>query len=386
MELLEGVGLGKQQERLIHGKAVTDLDQYPYPKDFSIYSHRYRVAYDFEFTRGCFGKCTYCISSGNDRFGKAMRSRSVKGVLTGLSYYMKKYRFSTLVILDDNAPSNKKKFSDFCQQVSTLYPALTINLSSRVDCFTEETAKALSLFPCATVWFGFESNSPRILEFLRKNVSIEQNYRAASLCKKYNIQIGANVLVGVPTERERDFRITYDFTKEIEPDFLHYNVLSPHPGTWVYDYCRSNGLLKDPRTFDGYDHVEGLIRDGLIRGVDYNRIRSWWPHFESCVKNYDPLTSGVLFERAGDFERALKEFEKAFSSHGKSVRALFHSGSLQKRLGNMAKAISFFEQMEQYPCMETDVEYFAKRHFHCGELYFERGEKERAAREFAACL
>ena len=57
---------------------------------------------------------------------------------------------------------------------------------------------------CVSVTFGFESGSNRILKFLNKNTTIEQAYKAIEISNKVGLKIRGQLMVGLPSETEKD--------------------------------------------------------------------------------------------------------------------------------------------------------------------------------------
>lgn len=381
VDLLQAIDKGETKERIIRGVVVKDMDAFPRAKDFPMYAHMYRLVHNIEFGRGCPGRCTYCISWDEVMYGRRIKQRSIDKIIEGIEYYKQKYDFYNIAIEDVNATSRKKKFIEFCERLTSRYPNLRLTISTRVDCFDDDIARAMSLFNEAIVWFGFETVSPHLLKFLKKRVELEQNYKAAEICNKHKIDIGANVLVGIPTQTDEDIQKMYNFIKGIRPTLLYYNVLSPFPGTEIARYCKENNLIGPDIPYERYE-VGQILRNGLIKGIDYNRVREWLPKFASCTRNADPLSIGIMFEQGKNYEEALEHYRKA----EKSLRSIYHIASLLKRTGRHTEALSFFEEMDGFRCDGSNSYYYAQRHFHRGEIYYERGEFDKAREDFRKCL
>ncbi|MFQ5561487.1 MAG: radical SAM protein, partial [Nitrospinota bacterium] len=322
-------------------------------------------------------------------FGPGIKQRSLKSVFESLRYY-NKYNFYNIAIEDVNATTDRKRFVKFCEMLAEFKPNVRLTISTRVDSFNQEIATALSLLNEAIVWFGFESMSSRLMKFLNKGVNIKKNYAAAEICHRHGIDIGANVLVGIPTETTGDIKKTYDFIKDISPSQLYYNVLSPFPGTKIAEYCKSKGVLADIESYERYD-VGQVIQKGIIKSVDYDVVRAWMPKFYECVKGHSralPLERGLVFERGCDFDKAFIEYGKALKSNEDPVRTLYHLGSLLKRTGKSDAALETFNKMNRFDgsANSQNLFYLAQRHFHRGELFYEKKEREMAKKDFQECL
>jgi len=112
---------------------------------------------------------------------------------------------------------------------------------------------------------GFESGNQRVLNFLRKGTTVEMNYEAARICKKYGVRIWANYMLGMPTETKEEVKDTVKMIKAIKPYRPSPAFFTPHPGSDLYDYCEKNGLslIKSHRDFSRSP------TGPKIKGVDY---------------------------------------------------------------------------------------------------------------------
>jgi anaerobic magnesium-protoporphyrin IX monomethyl ester cyclase len=280
-QLLDDLVNGKARNNVVPGEILNHLDDLPLPHLFREWDPCYRDSYAIEIARGCPGRCTYCVS-GERKFYKKMRFRSPDHVLRELDHVYDRYRFRHLLFLDVCASTRPKFFTALLTKLLERYAHLDITTQDRVDSFNDEVAHLLSRFNNCMVWFGFESASPRILKFIGKHTTPEQGMRAAELCHKYNLDIGANVLIGIPTETNKEIQQTYDFIKSIKPKMLFCNILSPFPGTQIHHYCKDNGILPELDTHERYE-LRHVLEKGFIKGIDYERIRYWHWMFNRLI-------------------------------------------------------------------------------------------------------
>jgi radical SAM superfamily enzyme YgiQ (UPF0313 family) len=280
--LLDQIEQGQRPPRVIDGPLVEDLDSLPLPHLFPEWSRKYRAMYALEVARGCPARCTYCVS-GEKKFYKRMRFRSIPHVLREIDHAYQTYPFRQLLFLDVNATTKRQAFNDLLGALNQKYPQLEVTVQERVDSFEEQTAQILARFKRGVVWFGFESTSPRILKFINKEADMDQARRAVALCKRYSLSIGANALIGIPGETDEDVQQTLAFFLEVDPDMLYCNILSPFPGTKIHQYCKEQGLLYDGLTAGRYD-IRRVLAEGIIKGIDYRKIRIWHRMFNLLIR------------------------------------------------------------------------------------------------------
>ena len=65
-------------------------------------------------------------------------------------------------------------------------------------------------------------------------------------------------MFGYPGETLDEMRQTIDFSVELDPDLAQYTILTPYPGTPIYDELKASGLI-DQVGWDAYTFVEPII-------------------------------------------------------------------------------------------------------------------------------
>jgi radical SAM superfamily enzyme YgiQ (UPF0313 family) len=185
-----------------------------------------------------------------------------------------------VVVVDSIATLDDRLAQGFVAALADL-PGVGVQLNAHVNKFSAALAERLTaLGDRASVWFGFESGSDRMLRFLDKGHTAAAAERKARRCLESGARLGVNLLLGVPTETPDDVARTMAFASllvELEAYegqvLLNPNILNPLPGTTLYDWCRAEDLLWDPADFSIWtvDRIEQEGR-GPLRGVDYSDV------------------------------------------------------------------------------------------------------------------
>jgi radical SAM superfamily enzyme YgiQ (UPF0313 family) len=124
-------------------------------------------------------------------------------------------------------------------------------INARTNLMTEETARLLSEIGTVSVGFGMESGNERTLRYLKGgSVSVEDNYNAVKILHKYGIAANASFIIGSPDETKEEILDTYNFIKTSGLDFVDVFVLTPFPGTPVWEYAKSIGVVQDDMDWD----------------------------------------------------------------------------------------------------------------------------------------
>lgn len=265
---------------------VADLRLVPPVADYSIYKPvfeqyegpAFRSIY-VELSRGCFKSCTFCEVAKTGAAWSRLRKIPLATIGSSIEHAVNNYGVNYILVADSIGTVFKSHFLQFMALMAERYKEVTLQFNSTVDCWDEERAAAARQLRC-TVWFGFESGSPRVLEFIQKGTSVEQAYRAARLCEANGIPCAFNVLLGLPGETEADYLKTLKVFAACPHVYPNPNIFNPLPGTALYEYCGARGLLKDRRDYSVWD-AERIQRSerGPLKGVDYELVLKYYKLF-----------------------------------------------------------------------------------------------------------
>jgi radical SAM superfamily enzyme YgiQ (UPF0313 family) len=143
---------------------------------------------------------------------------------------------------DDNFISDPDRILDFCRFVRPL--AVTWSCEARVSLASREILGQMREAGCRKVSFGVESGSPRILEKIKKGISVDRvtevfrNARTVGLLRTGFFQVGTH-----PDETIDDIRLTRKLIRRIDPDFIAVAIASPFPGTELHRTMKEQGLV-----------------------------------------------------------------------------------------------------------------------------------------------
>jgi radical SAM superfamily enzyme YgiQ (UPF0313 family) len=220
--------------------------------------------------RGCVFRCGFCKPGEDLIFGK-FRMRNIDHFFNEIEFLNTKYNFQTLMIDDDSFTLNPDYTLKFCDLYEQKI-GKPFFCQSRADfiCKHPDVMKRLKQAGLNMVFIGFESGSQRMLDFMRKDTTVEQNFEAAEICHKLDIKIWANFMVGLPTETRTEMQATFDMIRKIKPAHPSGAFFTPIVGTELYNYCKQNNLIisEDPA-------VLGSRNPSVpkIKGLDYGWMR-----------------------------------------------------------------------------------------------------------------
>jgi len=231
---------GRITHKIVQAECLKDLDKVPFP-DYSLLKTPC-VEANVLSTRGCPFCCSFCTTS---RMYHPYRERSVDNVIEEIRYY-KSLGFKYMNFEDDNFTANKERAKEICRRM--IAEGLTFKDSfffGRTDLAEDE--EMLSLFEQAhltCVLVGIESLNQASLDEVNKHQKIADIKACAKALSKHKIRLIASLVLGIDTDGPEDIKRNVDFAKSINAYTLQPAVLTPFPGTAVYQqYERENRMI-----------------------------------------------------------------------------------------------------------------------------------------------
>lgn len=272
-ELITDLESGKKRERIVKG-IQPNLDDIPFADRelFDCPEEPFVPYLEPPFVtviagRGCIYNCNYCQPAERMIFGRGVRRRSVANVIAELKELQAKFKFNSMMIHDDCLTEDKDWVMSFAREYRKPPLGQPFVAQSRPDliCKNSEMVKELKKAGLLLFIVGFESGSNRILKFLRKGTTVEQNIEAAEICRRNKIKIWANYMLGLPTETKEEQIETLEMLKKIKPYHSSPAYYTPHPGSDLFKYGTENNLhiLKDHGAY------RRNVYEPKIKGVDY---------------------------------------------------------------------------------------------------------------------
>ncbi|MDI6737842.1 MAG: radical SAM protein [Nanoarchaeota archaeon] len=243
-------------------REFVELDKLPLP-NYDLVDVKKYDAVGVQTSRGCPFRCSFCYNDGfwGKEGMKRWRGYSTNKTIELIQMVAERYKRKQIPFYDDNFPNNRKRAIEICNGISNL--DLKIYIFSRVNYCQEEMMQA---YKKAGVWimqFGLETGSQRLLDFLRKDVTVQMMSDAIKQCKKHRMLVDGSFMIGLPTETKADLQQTVKFINENKIDFPGLKIYHPYPSTMAYDYCIEKKLITEPINLEEWASRGALERANL---------------------------------------------------------------------------------------------------------------------------
>lgn len=231
-----------------------DLDQLPIP-DFALIPdvkpEKMRI-YPLMTSRGCPYACIFC--SVVPMFGRYYRFRSKELLLEELSRIQ---RGQHVFFYDDNFTANVTRTKELLEGMIRQGFKGDWSTQVRIDIYKDqELLELMRRSGCFLVYVGIESVNPETLKTYKKGFTYQQIVEGVEVLHRYGIRIHGMFIIGADTDTPESIQATLDFAREARLDSAQFLVLTPVPGSVLYQKWREEERIFSYKWefFDGH-HV-----------------------------------------------------------------------------------------------------------------------------------
>ena len=231
---------------------IENLDIIPFPArhllgDLRLYSHTPLRGSGFVISvltsRGCPFNCLYCDQSV---FTRKWRANSADYVIKEIKMLKDKYDADEISFEDDNFALSKERTIEICKKMINENLNITWSCCIRIDRIDEEILTWMKKAGCKNIYVGIESGNQKQLNFINKNLSIEQIRRALKIAKKSGIKnIYGSFIVGLPHDTKETINQTINFACSLPLTGVSFNLFTPYPNTKLREIASKFGVIKE---------------------------------------------------------------------------------------------------------------------------------------------
>ncbi|MBN2053968.1 radical SAM protein [bacterium] len=269
---------GNNVHRTPRRPPIQDLDALPWPDRDLLANDRYLIPTTrrpftlVKTSRGCPHQCSFCTAA--TFFGSRWRSRNPREVYDEMCLVHDRYGIRDIVLHADTFNHDRDTCMELLDLIRTGSRQFRWMSNTRVDTLDETMVRAMKDSGCWLVTMGVESGDDAILLHNGKRATSLQARTAIALLKRHGIRVIAYFLLGLPGETRETAEKTMRFALETEPDYAHFYVVTPFPGTVLFSRAAAAGWLTSRdwrRYYHGvsdvlsYPHLSARDLTGLSR-------------------------------------------------------------------------------------------------------------------------
>jgi radical SAM superfamily enzyme YgiQ (UPF0313 family) len=243
LESIRGLSFKTAEGQIIHNRdreLIKDLDSGPIP-DFSlVYNWKKAKVSPIATSRGCPFACRFC--SVIPMFGRGYRFKSVERVISELKAVGS--GTNHIFFIDDNFAANKERTKSLLMAMKDNNIKTEWSAQVRTDIARDpELIRLMKDAGCFSVFVGFESINPSTLKLYNKGQGVKDIDDCIRQLKANSINIHGMFVMGSDTDDIKTIRSTQKYAKKLDIDSLQFMMLTPLPGTPVFEEMKEQGRL-----------------------------------------------------------------------------------------------------------------------------------------------
>lgn len=248
-----------------------DQTKFPIEKYFKLKGYR---EISMIASRGCPMNCSFCQPTLRKIFGASVRYRSPKNIVDEIEYLVNNFNADMIVFSDDTFCSNEQNVRDVCGLIIERKINVLWRCQTRVG-LSRETMEIMKKAGCFLLALGVESGSQKILNSIRKGITVDGVIKTFKLCKEVGILTHAYFMVGHIGETQETIKETKELIAKIKPFSMFASIVTPYPQTDLYYNALENNLLleKDWSKINHIQNYSSLKIEGLT-GTDILDIKN----------------------------------------------------------------------------------------------------------------
>jgi len=204
------------------------------PKDYLVFN-------PIQTTRGCPHDCTFCTTPAI--FGRRYRRRAIGDIVEEIRTARQRFSSRVFIFADENVAGNHK----WAMELFRALRPLKIRWAGQCDILISRNRPLLEAMRdsgCIGLILGLESPKAETLhEAGKRYVRADEYTRRIRTIQQYGISLWGSFIFGFDGDDWRDCMNAVRFAQRSRLCMSCYPILTPYPGTKVYEQYRSEGRL-----------------------------------------------------------------------------------------------------------------------------------------------
>jgi len=292
-------------------RALADMKGMSTPRRSLLDHNMYTSFSTLQATRGCPFTCDFCTVT--NFFGNKYRFRPVEDVIAEVKGLPDK----KVVFLDDNIVGRPA----YAKELMKALIPLKITWGSQASITLAKDDELLSLYAESGgryAFIGFESLSQENLKGLQKGWNTAKEYEEA--IRKIHgagIDIIGSFILGLDNDDVSSFRTLLDFITRNNIDAAQFHILTPFPGTELYERLDREGRITD-RDWANYHTSKVVIKPRRMTAEELQNGYYWlfreFYSYPNILKRVFSSRRNILFRAAINYSYRRKVLKQPMPS------------------------------------------------------------------------
>ena len=200
-------------------------------------------------SRGCYYRCIFCDHDRNVRYF------SPKYVVDEIEHLQQKYGINEIHFWDEIFMMTPKRAKDICEEIARRKISITWSGYGRLSIIAKnpEVAGLMKKAGCWELNVGIESGNQKVLDFIKKDMTLEEIKKGCEVLRKEGIFIRGLFMLGHLIDTKETIEDTVKLALELPLNSVQFNFNIPLPETEQYGLADKYGSFAD----SDYEHMSG---------------------------------------------------------------------------------------------------------------------------------
>lgn len=226
-------------------------------------------------SRGCPYRCAFCVNIS--LHNRAWRFQRAEKVIEELKYLIGDLGYKKLKFQEDNFFVSKQRVEEILSGIEKNNLRFTWLANCRVNYFrpdyiNDEFLERLKAAGCYKLMFGAESGSQRVLDWLKKDITVEQIVASAEMCQKHGLRANYSFMCALPTETKAERLATLHLIDRLLAigncvEIIPPQPYRPYPGDELARYCESLGY-RFPKKLEDWPKIVAKSMDSSSSNLE----------------------------------------------------------------------------------------------------------------------
>lgn len=279
--LAQGDGPDGAILRFEEGEPVSDLNQLPFPARDLLPNRQYvypllgSPVATLQTSRGCPYPCGYYCPYPLVE-GVKWRSQSPERIAAEIKEIVERQGITKLYFRDATFTLNQERIERLCDLIVEAQWKLEWMCETRVDCLSDRLMEKMCAAGCAGILIGVETGDEVVMHHRegKKGLTLPRLALVRDQARRLGLRLHFLLIVGLPKETRESIVATYELIERYQPDTIGVTIITPYPGTPLYDEAVQKGWIDSTRWSDygGHQvpmHTPQLSREDLITGKQF---------------------------------------------------------------------------------------------------------------------
>lgn len=206
-------------------------------------------------SRGCEHECTFC--SQQKLWNRTWRGRSPEDIVREMEHLIKVYDVDVVLFTDDYPTPDRDRWERLLDLIIEKDLNMKILMETRAADIIRDK-DILHKYKKAGIihiYVGTEATAQKSLDYIKKNLSIEEAKEALRLLRENGIITETSMILGFPDETRERIDETLRLAIEFNPDFGHFLAIAPWPYADIYNQLKDYITVFDYRKYNLIDPV-----------------------------------------------------------------------------------------------------------------------------------